>query len=212
MTQSVCPGWEYRDHPDCEQILPDRCHGLLVSLRSGAIDSIDASCNTRPSHQQLFTGLTPNHHPYYAGNYRGEHSHCLVHYFVKVSGDPRVGVDPICVMQAMRYIVQAIGDGVEALDRAFGASDEELPRKYKIDYIVKFSTRILVEFLRVHPYANGNGHMGRFIVFGLLARYGLWPKTWPLDSSPSYGKQIMSYRNGNHKPLEEFVHKALLGI
>ena len=111
----------------------------------------------------------------------------------------------------MRYIEQVIDEGLPALDNAFSISNDKLPKYLKIDYLVKFSTRILVEFLRIHPYANGNGHLGRFIVIALLARYNLWPKKWPLDASPNYHDEIFRYRNGDREPLERFILKALLG-
>jgi len=76
---------------------------------------------------------------------------------------------------------------------------------------VTFACRVLVEFLRVHPYANGNGHMGRWIVWLILAKFGYWPKKWPLDTSPPYGRLIELHRDGDTLQLETFVLDCVAG-
>ena len=206
-----CPGWDYEDHPDHATKLPVRCTELLVDLRSGQLPPILLSCNTKCAHQRLFLELTPKNFNYFAGNYRGADFRCLKSYSVHVPADPRVGIYASGVMPAMQYLSDAIETGIAAIDEAFKLPNAHLPKWQKIVYLVTFSTKILVEFLRVHPYANGNGHMARFIIFALLANYGIWPKKWPLDESPSYHQLISSYRNGNFTPLEDFVLRSVLG-
>jgi Fic family protein len=72
--------------------------------------------------------------------------------------------------------------------------------------------RVFEVFLRIHPYANGNGHAARFLIWCLLSRYGYWPKGWPIEPrppDPPYTHLISEYRNGNWEPLEEFVLKTV---
>ena len=40
-------------------------------------------------------------------------------------------------------------------------------------------------FVHIHPYANGNGHMGRLLVVAILGRYGYWLQKWTIDPNPS---------------------------
>jgi len=206
-----CPSWDYEDHPDHKTILPSLCTRLLLRLRAGVLDPLLLSCDTRAAHRFLFSELTPDDYDYFAGHYRGENFRCLKYYDVQVPSDPRVGVYAAGVARAIEYLMGVTGDGITAIDGAYAVPDAHLSKQEKIVYLVVFSTRVLVEFLRVHPYANGNGHMGRFIIFSILAHYNIWPKKWPLDESPSYHQLISDYRSGNPGPLEAFVLNAILG-
>lgn len=211
MHPNDCPGWDYEDHQDHESILPTKSTQLLINLRSGSIDTLQICCDTRNAHDFLFSELVPSDYPYFAGNYRGQEYRCLKYYEVEIRSDPTVGVYATGVHQAMSYVKNTLNKTLPAIDSAQTLPETQLPKVLKIVYLVKFATRVLVEFLRVHPYANGNGHMSRFVVFSLLARYDLWPKNWPLDESPNYHQHIFDYRRGNMQPLEDFILKSILG-
>lgn len=209
-----CPSWDYGTHQHRNKLLPIRCASLLEELRIGSIDPVLVSTHTRPIHSRLFTKLTPSSCPYYAGHYRGEPFRCLKFYEVKIKGDPRVGERTSMVDGSMTVMAQIIVDGIAALDAANLLPDAHVPRWQKIYYLVTFACRIFVEFLRIHPYANGNGHIGRFVIWALLGRYGLWPRKWPLDNrppDPPYSDLINEYRNGNQEPLERYVLGCVLG-
>jgi hypothetical protein len=69
-------------------------------------------------------------------------------------------------------------------------------------------------FLTIHPYANGNGHCGRLIVWIILVRYGFIPTNWPLDAkppAPAYAKAISAYRDKNKLPLETLLMQCIQG-
>jgi hypothetical protein len=160
----------------------------------------------------MFVGLTPEKCPYYAGHYRGESYRCLRHHRVKVDSDPRVGAEAKRVTPDLANLSsQIIGAGLKVVESAFQRPDEELAPPEKLNYLVMFACAVLVEFLRIHPYVNGNGHAGRLIVWLILAKFGYWPERWPLDTSPAYGQLISHYRDGNKKPLEQFVMQCIAG-
>ena len=106
---------------------------------------------------------------------------------------------------------QILSGGVKALTVAFAMPDDQLPAEEKLNYVVKFACRLLVQFLGIHPYANGNGHIRRLIVWLLLARFGYRPREWPLDAHPSYDELLRKYRDGDERELEDFVHRAIDG-
>jgi fido (protein-threonine AMPylation protein) len=178
------------------------------------MDTLALSKDTRPIHLQLFRDLTPPECPEFAGHYRGEAFRCLESYEVYIRGDPLVGEPAKNVRSSMIVVAEAIDNGVAAFDTANQLPESHVPRWQKIYYLVTFACRVFVEFLRVHPYANGNGHMGRFLIWAILGRYGLWPRRWPLDKrppDPPYSYLISQYRAGNREPLEQFVLRCVLG-
>jgi len=206
-----CPWWEYDDHPKSKIILPTKCTEWLVLLRSGALKPKELSCDTRAAHEYIFNELTPTECEYFAGHYRGEKYLCLEFCSVQIPSDPRVGTAPAAVMSTMEQLKETIESGMAVIDEAYKVPNAQLPQWQKILYLVTFSTKILVEFLRIHPYANGNGHMARFIIFTLLAQHDIWPKKWPFEESPPYYDLISDYRDGNSQPLEDFILKSILG-
>lgn len=210
MLPSDCPAWEYTDVPNATEAVATRCTNFLISLRRGQIDCKELAYNTRPIHLKMFEGTTPAVAPYFAGHYRGEKFRCLECYNVMVGGDPRVGVPHDRVASDMSNLADHIlRAGFSAIERGHELPSSRVPEEEKLYYVVVFSCRVLVEFLRIHPYANGNGHMGRFIVWLILAEFGYWPKKWPLHQSPKYHDLLRIYRDGDTTQLEEFVLQCL---
>jgi hypothetical protein len=207
MHPADCPEFEYAQHPDRGVILP-RVTALLRDLRTGAIDSLGLASDSRSVHGNVFRGLTPAGCDYYAGHYRGENFRCLKYYRVGIPSDPRVGCDPDTVLARMDEIARQVHPGLAALDSAHSLPSAQLPPADKLRYTVTLASRFLVWVLGVHPYANGNGHAARFIVWAMLGRYGYWPRRWtveprPLD--PPYSQLIANYRSGDPGPLEKYL-------
>lgn len=203
--------WEYRDFEGNGPLLQRQSQLLLINLRKGVVSPENSASDARESHRFLFSGLTPEGHEYFAGHYRGEDFPRLKLYEVTVGADPRVGVPAYLVSQAMGSFSRQISAAIVACKKGWELPNSILSAEHKIIYLVKFSCSFLVEFLRVHPYANGNGHIGRFLIFCFLAPFGIWPRRWPLDESPPYGALISQYRDGNCVPLERFVLNCVIG-
>lgn len=212
MHPSDCPKkWEYTEHQNAA-LVPERAREFIASLRNGKIDTEQALHDTRSHHRRMFADTTPEKCPYYAGHYRGEKFRCLKFVPVFIHSDRRVGAKPEFVIPAIRHLSERIiGPGLAALQIGMGFPDAQLSPGDKLIYLVSFACRTMVEFLTIHPYVNGNGHMGRFIVWLILARFGYWPENWPLNTRPAYDSLIHQYRDGKIEPLEEFVLKCING-
>ena len=206
-----CPSWEYQHHQSYQE-LPARCAGILVRLRQGQVNVNGGVRDTRPFHHVMFVALTPKGCDYFAGHYRGEKYRCLEFYRVMIQGDPRVGTPPETVsLDLANFVDHIVRAGLSALHAGFAIPAARLPNEDKLIFLVAYACRLLVEFLRIHPYANGNGHIARLIVWMILSEFGFWPRRWPLNTSPPYHQLIFDYRNGNQEPLERFVLQSIVG-
>lgn len=204
-----CPEFEYDNHPQRTTVLPSRCEELLRQLYAKTIPADEMACDTRPSHRHLFEKLTPPRHSYYAGNYRGAAYRCLREYEVGVLQDPRVGIPPGRVSGEMTKLASEIRLDLGVLSQVHNLPNSQCSGAMKVMSTIVVACRVLEQFLRVHPYANGNGHAGRFVVWAILWRCGYWPQKWPLDASPPYHVLLSRYRDGDVLPLEQFVLSCL---
>jgi fido (protein-threonine AMPylation protein) len=200
-----CSNWDYETHPQT-RLVTERCNTLIgiLQARPTVFDGYD----TRRVHRYMFRGMCPGSCSYLAGNFRGSDFPCLRAYPVGVRSDWRVGSKPGDVAVEMQIFTSQLEHSVNGLAQDFvnaGGATLVLLKK-----LVALLAKYLVYFFTIHPYANGNGHTGRFIVWVLLARFGMTPKSWPLDSSPDYGKAIMDHRDGKPQALEDFVMQRIL--
>jgi hypothetical protein len=204
-----CPSWEYKHHQFASTV-GIRCEQILDSLAKEELP-LDATLrDSRAVHERIFINLTPDRCPYYAGHYRGEKFRCLRHMRVHIPSDPRVGVAPDRVAAELANLTsQILNAGLKALQESFSIPDEKLPPEEKLYHLVVFACRVLVEFLRIHPYANGNGHAARMIIWVLLVKFGYWPQKWPLDTSPPYHELLKRFRDGDELPLQRFVLESV---
>ena len=202
-----CPGWEYEDHPEKKTILPLRVAEVLRDLVARQLDTRQVALDTRGVHEHCFLQLTPASCIYYAGHYRGEAYRCLLHYQVGVPSDPRVGSPPQSVAFLMSELAMILGSGFASLD-----ANSSLAPKDRLRYLIVLCARVFELFLRIHRFANGNGHAARFLLWSALGRYDHWPPNWPVEPPPPRGPYyaaITAYRNGNRDALESYILATL---
>ena len=208
-----CPDWEYSTHPRKDEVLQRETTIILIELRQGRLDTVELSSDTRAVHYKLFKDLIPHTFDYYAGHYRGEDFRCLKFYNVRIDGDPAVGSDSQDVVGRMEKLSDEIIKGIVHLDFKFEKIIKNQRKEFHLLEIVNFTCKVFELFLRIHPYVNGNGHAGRFIVWAIFGKYGYWLKNWPIDPrppNPPYIDLIKEYRNGNKKPMKQFLLSLIL--
>jgi hypothetical protein len=209
MHHDDCTAWEYNTHPQYQSVA-GYCASFLQALRDDPASKEPLLADTRPAHADMFAGVAPAACPYVAGNYRGSNFDCLRHYEVRF-GDNE-GFPALGVHMAMDVFHADFAGAVADLDAAAanqGSPLSEAARKVRAAQVMAFA---LQRFFTIHPFANGNGHMGRMLVWVGLARFGFLPKKWWLNKSPpNYGDLIQQHRRGNTKPLERYLIRAING-
>lgn len=203
--QISCPPWEYRHHPACQSLLPGRVEKEFRAIETNPHSASFHLCtSTVGLHQRLFNGLCPTGQSYLAGNYRGTDFPCLVGCMAVIDGDH--GFPPGLVQPMMSRCAKEMRDALTYLDELHRAPDPAEPLKRL--YTAEIAAYILGGFCRVHPYANGNGHSSRMLVFSVLGRYGYWPHAWsltPRGEPERYDQLFRDFRQNNVEPMIEYI-------
>ena len=209
---SPCPDWHYSDQHGFREALRREHRELIQGLNEGLYDAETHGCDSRSVHSKMFLSLTPTGHEYFAGNYRGADIRCLRDSRVGVGADPLVGWEPERVWEGMLALADGVRRGVAALDRFPGG--DEMQSSTRLVTVVQLAARVFQEFLTVHPYKDGNGHIGRFLVWLILMRYGYRPARWTIEPRPRdarYSTALSSHRRGSPAVLEELILKSIIG-
>lgn len=207
-----CENWDYATHPQVDT-LRIRSEELIESINQDPKSARNYGFDTRPVHKLLFTGLTPKKCPNLAGNYRG-YPGCkyLRRYRVTLGPtEPLVGLPypPEVVESTMRGLEARLMQ-LEAEFEAWRSDPDPKPEPQQVlSRLVETVCIALESFLTIHPYANGNGHCGRFLAWITFARQGYLPLGLPLDERPPYDEALYAHRRGNRTWLQLVMLQAL---
>ncbi len=170
---------------------------VLLRIVSDDCQEAPAPDLARKWHRAVFEGLVPD--PDYLGNFRDveESPWCLQGYDVGV-GDAR-GVPYDRVLGALGRFFEEFSSGVTRLDTAW-ASLRGPYSETDVDLVVDLAAWVHGEWVRIHPFANGNGRTARLWANYVFCRYGFGPCVIvrPRPEEP-YGKAArQSMKHGNH--------------
>lgn len=211
MHPADCPAYDYEDHPDAKKEVPERCETLLLELRTDT-DRFSQSTfdDCRGCHGRMFAGLTPEGYDYFAGNWRGSRHRCLRDYGVGVKSDALVGIDPRQVANAMAHLSASLKRSKVGFSLL---QSSQFSATVRLKLAANLAAYTLEAFLRVHPFANGNGHVGRLLVLCVLGVGGFWPASWPVDRHPpgNYGSYLYHARRGGHDELVKYILRCVAG-
>lgn len=157
-------------------------------------------------HRRTMTGLdVPDHK--FVGRFRGEPG---------LAGEPvyigsHEGTKAVLVVGEVDAFVKLLRAVSGRLDKHL-PSGEELDRD-GLEAVVELAAWTHTEWVRIHPFRNGNGRTARMLANAILMRYGLPPvlRSRPRPSSP-YGRAGAEGMEGNAKPMEDLVRRLLRGF
>jgi hypothetical protein len=142
--------------------------------------------------------------PKYVGAFRGEAG--LEDVQVRVAGS--WGVAAPAVAEALREFEQRLQSAVAYLDDSvpFGAD----PNSEQLGAILEICAWAHAEWVRIHPFANGNGRTARLWANSLAMRYGLPPfvRMRPRLGG-AYGSVSKMAMSGDWRPTVEVFRQLL---
>lgn len=185
--------------------LTENLQRLLRSIRDDArrrgAFSLDSA---RAWHAAIMDGLTtPN--PDYVGRFRGEKG--LERAGVRI-GDHE-GAPPAKVAERLAEFARHLTRAVKYLDGLLppGAT----PDAESLDAIIDVCGWAHAEWVRIHPFANGNGRTARLWANAIAMRYGLPPfvQLRPRPESDHYAEAAVEAMDGDWRPTADLFREML---
>jgi hypothetical protein len=137
----------------------------------------------RQWHREMVEGI-PIPDEAYRGGFRGDPHPALVDYEVEVSGLPTTRA---CEVGAeISKLMPEVQEQVSSLDELDAQGDPSVLAPDFVKAVLEPAAWLHCEWVRVHPFINGNGRTARMWVLWLCGRYGL-PQLLALRPRPDLG-------------------------
>ena len=194
------PGWD-ENSPQLVANLTE----VLESIRDSAVrrEKIRAE-DARRWHRRIMAGLdVPKEE--WRGAFRGEKG--LEGLEVKVG--MRLGVRSSEVADALEQFDKVLQRLLSFLDESIPLKSE--PSDSQIEAVVETCARVHAEWVRIHPFANGNGRTARLWANAIAMRYGLPPfvRLRPRPQDGGYALAAEGAMTGNPEPSVDCFRKLL---
>jgi len=153
-------------------------------------------------HRELYAGIA-RPFDYYAGEVRDSDARFpdLIGYEVRVGAV--LGVPSVAVPEALERFEQAAQRVAESLDQAIpGAIEPATIGQQELHGVLTYCAVLHGEWIRIHPFASGNGRTARLWANWAALRYGLPPFVTikPRPRHP-YGAASYASMSGNHEVM-----------
>jgi hypothetical protein len=193
--------WD-EDNPQVRNRIMDNLAALLpdvvASSRRRHPPTVDL---VKDWHRRMLHGV-PLAEPNVAGGFRGSGPPGGRLKTYRVTVDQVEAVRPGRVRSEMSLFGRRMGEKVAALDPLIPA---KAPPDQREDQVIALCAWAHGEFIRIHPFADGNGRMARAVILWLETRYGL-PAFVDLRPRPSgstgYEDASRASITGRHQLME----------
>lgn len=201
----------WREHPDDTATIANNV-ALLDSKIAGAKGDREPFTLEMPQawHKEIHRDCKHVPSPAYIGNYRGtDHPH-LANYSVKFG--TYLGTPPNEVQAALDIFMDSLNINLSRLDSTMPTPPDATPSR--LNPAVECTAKHYARWLRIHPFADGNGRTARVLANWILARYWqplVLPGRPPVDregliaaTSPAVDIKVDDFR-----PLMRYLRKRL---
>lgn len=159
-------------------------------------------------HRQIYRDV-PLPVPYYAGEIRDSDPKFPELYGYEVGIGPHLGVPSRLVPEQLKEFEETLQEAVGVLDAVLPAGGR--PSDPQTRSIVSLCAHAHGEWIRIHPFANGNGRTARLWVNWCALRYGLPPflRLKPRPAGTLYPAAAMRSMKGDHRAMVIFLESVL---
>ncbi|NOY73144.1 MAG: hypothetical protein GXP14_12375 [Gammaproteobacteria bacterium] len=194
--------------PDWDANSPKLQQNLINTLR--AVRDHTVSRNTpgindaKTWHTSIMAGLrVPEQR--FVGKFRGEQG--LQDIGVRIG--EHQGVSPAEVLTELSHFEQRLRRVLERLDELIPAG--QLPGANTLKAVLDVCGWVHAEWVRIHPFANGNGRIARLWANYVAMRYGLPPfvQLRPRPDGIAYANAGTQAMMGNWEPTAQLFNKML---
>ena len=201
-----CPGWTKENG---SQIAEQKRLRVLERLVRKDYTKPPSAELVKSWHKEMFQGIAP--HSDYLGQFRDKDrtSYCLQDYEVVVGDIP--GTDSGRVLLEVEAFFKDFNLRLNTLESSFPSGSVRPPTLNEVSEIIKLAAWAHGEWVRIHPFANGNGRTARLLANYVLIRFGFGPALTirPRPDHP-YGKAARaSMKEGDHRLMEAFIWRLL---
>lgn len=196
--------------PDWDADSPELIRNIVQLLESIEQDALQRNPPTveaaRRWQSDIMQGLEPDD-PKYVGAFRGEAG--LED--VQVHVDWIFGVAADELADALSAFERRLQSAVARLDRLIAPGTE--PNSDQASVVIDLCAWAHAEWVRIHPFANGNGRTARLWANSLALRYGL-PPFLSVRPQPGSDYEIACAKamQGDWEPTVEVFHQLLEGF
>lgn len=134
--------------------------------------------DTRPTHLFLFNGMAITGFEKCVGNYRTTTGDPVLN--CKVSFGDYNGAPPSDVSYRIAELRTKIRTQYRLLKTHNFDSEESF-----LFHLIKYAASIIYNFIMIHPYCDGNGHISRYLLFAIVMPEGYVPYRWRIHPRPT---------------------------
>ncbi len=196
------PPWNIQAAPNARGILAQQCPAMLKRiLESTDTQKLAFLTDTRAVHKELFAPFVPEGFDGYAGTYRGTPGTVLEDRRTAIFYHDVPGL-------AERYPTLAPQSVLEYMLRLNGFIEKTFRANSDDQTYFHNCMRIFGDFLIIHPYLDGNGHIMRMMMIILADHKGIEIcPTWTIHPRPYNHAIGICLHNYQHYPelLEQYL-------
>lgn len=174
----------------------------IISASRGSLESLSTDL-VRSWHVAMLAGIDVPADAY-RGGFRGDAHPALLDYESNVGGLPTVPAAEVPMSVAV--LIGELQDRLDALDMIDQDQGDDLSAAF-VEQVLDTGAWLHGEWVRIHPFVNGNGRTARMLALWLCARYGI-PQLLPLRPRPDMGYDPACFLSmtGDHTLLRQYLY------
>jgi Fic family protein len=203
------PAWNYDSSVSLPIIKTNIVDLIATIIQQAIIRKSPSAALAQQWHREIYQGVNLPC-PYYAGEFRDSDPQFpyLIDYEVAVG--VHAGIPAADVPKEVSIFERKLFKAIMQLDAIILPGQGPVTNG-QLGSILMLSAYTHGEWVRIHPFANGNGRIGRSWIAWILARYSMpqFIRIHPRPQGDKYADAAQASMQGNHQPMVAALHEML---